>query len=114
MDAADSMLVGRGDFMAVEGANWLVAHLYGRLGAPDRALAAIRRRPYMSTFLWPPGLAETSRLEGRWAAAVGDRAGAVEAYRRYLVWRADPAPAKVPQRGGRTTARLGGVPAHAR
>jgi DNA-binding SARP family transcriptional activator/tetratricopeptide (TPR) repeat protein len=98
VDMADSMLVGRGDFMAVEGANWLVAHLYDRLAAPGRALAAIRRRPYMATFVWPAGLAETSRHEGRWAAATGDREGAVRAYRRYLAWRAAPAPEKTAQR----------------
>jgi hypothetical protein len=98
VDRADSMLVGRVDFMTVEGGNWLVAYLYDRLGAPDRALVAIRRRLYISTYPWPAGMAETSRLEGRWAAATEDRAGAVQAYRRYLMWRADPAPAKRAQR----------------
>jgi len=92
------MLIGRVDFMTVEGGNWLVAYLYGRLGSPDRALLAIRRRLYISTYPWPAGMAETSRMEGRWAVATGDRAGAVQAYRRYLMWRADPAPEKLAQR----------------
>ena len=98
VDRADSMLIGRVDFMTVEGGNWLVAYLYGRLGSPDRALLAIRRRLYISTYPWPAGMAETSRMEGRWAVATGDRAGAVQAYRRYLMWRADPAPEKLAQR----------------
>jgi eukaryotic-like serine/threonine-protein kinase len=98
LDTADSMLVGRGGLMTAEGFNWLVAHLYGRIGATDRALRAIRRRPYMSTFPWPAGLAESSRLEGRWAAALGDNAGAVAAYRRYLVMRRDPDAVRALQR----------------
>lgn len=61
-------------------------------------MATIRRRPYLATFPWPAGLAESSRQEGLWAAAVGDTAGAVAAYRRYLVWRAEPEPAKLAQR----------------
>jgi hypothetical protein len=39
------------------------------------------------------------RLEGQLAAQAGDRAGALSAYRRYLVWRANPEPERIPQRG---------------
>jgi hypothetical protein len=102
------MLVGRGGLMTAEGLNWLVAHLYGRIGATDRALRAIRRRPYMSTFPWPAGLAESSRLEGRWAAALGDSAGAVAASRRYRVMRREPDAVRALQRDS-VRAELGAV-----
>ena len=92
------MLLGRGDEMTIECFNPLIARLFASIGATDRALAAIRRRSQVGTFLYPPGLAETSRLEGLWAAETGDRTGAVLAYRRYLMFRTDPEPSKIPQR----------------
>jgi hypothetical protein len=84
--------------MTIECFNPLIARLYARIGVTDRALAAIRRRSQVGTYLYPVGLAETSRLEGLWAAGTGDRAGAVRAYRRYLMLRTDPEPSKIGQR----------------
>jgi hypothetical protein len=71
--------------------------LYARLGDTKRALRAVRRRAYIETFLHPTGLAETSRLEGLWAAQNGDQQGAVLAYKRYLMLRTDPEPSMIPQ-----------------
>ena len=98
LERADSMLLGRGDPITIECFNPLIARLYARLGATDRALSAIRRRSQVGTFLFPQGLAEASRLEGLWAARTGDRAGAALAYRRYLMFRTRPEPSKIPQR----------------
>ncbi len=41
-------------------------------------------------------LAVSLREEGRLAAAVGNRAGAIRAYRHYLALRSDPEPARWP------------------
>lgn len=98
LDLADSVLLGRGDQMTIECFNPLIARLYARIGVIHRALAAIRRRSQVGTYLYPVGLAETSRLEGLWAAGTGDRTGAARAYRRYLMLRTDPEPSKIGQR----------------
>ena len=98
LEVADSMLVGRMSGVIWEWFNPLIAHLYARIGATDRALAAIRRRYYVGSSFFPVGLAETSRFEGLWAAQTGDREGAKRAYRRYLMFRRNPEPSKVPQR----------------
>jgi DNA-binding SARP family transcriptional activator/TolB-like protein len=66
----------------------LIARLYERLGEPRRALQAIRKRSYMSS--WPRYLATAWREEGRLAQLVGDHAGAREAYESYLAFRASP------------------------
>jgi hypothetical protein len=42
--------------------------------------------------------AESSRLEGKRAAALGDSAGAIAAYRRYLVLRREPDAVRALQR----------------
>ena len=68
----------------------VVARLYERLGEPQRALDALRRRGYLSG--WPRYLATARREEGRLALAVGDSAGAVAVYRQYLALRADAEP----------------------
>ncbi len=73
----------------------LIARLYGRLGHPGRALQAIRKRSYMSS--WPRYLATTWREEGRLAQLVGDHAGAREAYESYLAFRTSPEEDVVPQ-----------------
>ena len=89
--------VGRLDSLMLSGpavgdastyAHLVVARLYTRLGAPDRALAAIRRRPYMVG--WPRYLATTRREEGRLALALGDRAQALTVLRQYLALREMP------------------------
>lgn len=72
-------------------ANLVVALAYEQLRDYDKALAAARRRPsvgagvpiYMSSYL---------KAEGRLAALAGDTAGAIRAYRHYLLWRARPEP----------------------
>ena len=71
-------------------AHLVVARLYERLGEPQRALEAVRRRGYLSG--WPRYLATARREEGRLALAVGDSAGAVAVYRQYLALRADAEP----------------------
>ena len=41
---------------------------------------------------------EQAWIEGRLAARVGDRSGAILAYQRYLILRRDPEPSLIPQR----------------
>jgi len=71
-------------------AHIVIAQLYERLGHPDQALAAIRRRVYMAG--WPRYLATARREEGRLALALGDRQRAMEVLGRYLALREDPEP----------------------
>jgi hypothetical protein len=71
--------------------NIAVARLYARLGDPERALEAIRRRPYMTG--WPRYLASSLREEGALAELVGDSTGAVRAFTAYLKLRKSPDPA---------------------
>jgi DNA-binding SARP family transcriptional activator len=71
-------------------ASLAIARLYERLGDPERALASIRRRPYLRG--WPRYLGSYLRSEGRLAAETGDRDGAGRAYRQYLAMRASAAP----------------------
>ena len=59
-------------------------------GDHSGALVAIRRRPYFIG--WQPFLASSLRHEGRLAAALGDRAGAVRAFEHHLALRHDPEP----------------------
>jgi DNA-binding SARP family transcriptional activator/TolB-like protein len=73
----------------------LIARLYERLGEPGRALQAIRKRSYMSS--WPRYLATAWREEGRLAQLVGDHRGAREAYERYLAFRTSPEDEVIPQ-----------------
>lgn len=56
--------------------NFATARLWERLGHPERALDATAML----------------REEGRLAALVGDREGAIDAYVRYLELRSDPEP----------------------
>lgn len=55
------------------------------LGDTVRALAAVRRRGYNGN-----EMASCYREEGRYAAATGDRAGGIRAYRAYLTRRSRP------------------------
>jgi hypothetical protein len=70
--------------------NLIVAGLWEASGNPGRALNAVRRRPVQ--YIHRPFYATTLRVEGRLAEAVGDRAGAIDAYRRYLALRTNPEP----------------------
>jgi len=74
----------------------VLARAYELLGQPARALAVLRRRPYEQWWT-PRHLAQSLRMEGRLAAQVGDTAGAIAAYRRYLVLRSDPDPDLIPK-----------------
>jgi hypothetical protein len=65
-----------------------LARAYVALGDNRRALDAVRRRPYMRR--WPHYLAAHLELEGKVAEAIGDSAGAADAYARYLTLRSDP------------------------
>jgi serine/threonine-protein kinase len=73
--------------------NLLLGRMLVDVGETERALAAIRRRPYWGPFceqyLSAP---EYLREEGRLAATVGDTAGAIQAYNYYLALREDPDP----------------------
>lgn len=69
-------------------AHLVAARLYEQVGEPRRALDVIRRRAYMDG--WPRYLATARRMEGRLATLVGDRAGALAAYRAYLALRSTP------------------------
>jgi hypothetical protein len=71
-------------------ASLAIGRLYDRLGDRERALASVRRRPYLRD--WPRYLASYLREEGRLAAATGDRDGAARAYRQYLAMRAGAEP----------------------
>ncbi|MEO8031681.1 MAG: protein kinase [Gemmatimonadota bacterium] len=96
VDLADSLWRGRegnAEFAAIQ-----LARLYQAQGRSDRALRAIRRRFYGNGEPNPPGLAESLRLEGLFAAQVGDKVGAIRAYRNYLKLRVDPEPSMIPQR----------------
>ena len=68
-----------------------LARLLEATGDRAGALAAVRRRPYFIG--WQPFLASSLRYEGRLAASVGDRDGAVRAYEHHLALRHDPEPA---------------------
>jgi serine/threonine-protein kinase len=74
--------------------NLTVARL--RLASGDRtgALAATRRR--INFYINVAGLSTLLRMEGQLAAAVGDTAGAIRAYRHYLALRTDPEPVLQP------------------
>lgn len=96
LDRADSLWRGREGFSAV--ASLQLARLYERQGRPDRALRAVRRRYSPNGEPEPPGLAEAYRLEGKYAAQLGDRADAIRAYRYYLQMRHDPEPSRTAQR----------------
>ena len=67
-----------------------LARLLETAGDRAGALAALRRRPYFIG--WQPFLAASLRTEGRLAAALGDRIGAVRAYEHHLALRHDPEP----------------------
>jgi hypothetical protein len=71
-------------------ASLAIARLYERLGDTERALASIRRRPYLRG--WPRYLSSYLREEGRLAVVTGDRDGASRAYRQYLMLRTSVAP----------------------
>ncbi|HEU4565457.1 MAG TPA: hypothetical protein VFS05_12430, partial [Gemmatimonadaceae bacterium] len=87
--ALDSLMLGgpaAGD--AASYAYLVVARLYERLGEPESALSAIRRRAYMTG--WPRYLATAWREEGSLAERVGERDAARRAYARYLALRRAP------------------------
>ena len=106
LDVADSLW--RGQEGNVEWAAMRIARLYQEQGRMDRGLRAIRRRYSSLGEPKPMGLAESYRLEGKLAAAAGDRPGAMRAYRNYLRMRVDPEAAKMAQRDS-VVAELGEV-----
>jgi hypothetical protein len=101
--ALDSLLT-TGIFTAITGdplifaGNLMSARLHARSGNAARALAAARRRAYPRDAGGSPVmLSPLLREEARLAAQVGDRAGAVRAYRHYLALRAQPEPPVAPE-----------------
>ncbi len=77
--------VGFEDFVNLE-----VARLRERQGDLPGALRAVRRRSY--SYHLTDYLAAHLREEGRLAALTGDKAGAVRAWRHFVVLRSDPEP----------------------
>jgi hypothetical protein len=76
--------------------NLTAARLHAARGDLPAALAAVRRRARWTTF--PADyLASYLREEGRLAALLGDRSGAIRAYRRYLALRSRPEPSVAEQ-----------------
>ncbi len=73
----------------------VLARLLETQGDPRAALAAVRRRPYVSTLVLY--LSTFLREEGRLAALTGDSAGAIRAYKHYLALRSDPEPSIKPE-----------------
>jgi hypothetical protein len=67
----------------------VLAQLLHRRGEYERALSAARMRAYRGAFFHHRRLA-LLKEEGDLAAIVGDTAGAIEAYSRYLAFRTDP------------------------
>jgi hypothetical protein len=72
----------------------LLARGWARVGDPEAGLRLLRRRQLNNPAYF---LATILAEEGRLAARVGDRDGAIRAYRHYLVLRTDPDPALVPE-----------------
>ena len=86
VDQLDSMVLAShvvGDL--AQYAPLLIARLHERTGDRPRALAALRRRGYMSD--WPRYLAVMLREEARLSRQVGDTTGAGAATARYLQYR---------------------------
>jgi hypothetical protein len=78
-------------------ANLVAGRLWHERGEYERALAAVRRRVEGAM---PPAVhVSLARDEARYAALLGDREGAIRAYRRYLDMRSDPEPALQSQVG---------------
>lgn len=84
-----------GGSLVQSGWNLVAARLWESRRDLERALGATRRRVYMlSTGVY---YSTMLREEGRLAALVGDRDGAISAYQRYLALRWDPEPALAPE-----------------
>jgi serine/threonine-protein kinase len=117
VDRLDALLLREGEFFGstpvdVYASNLVLARLRVALGDVSGALAATRRRSYQA-FYGSIFLSTYLREEARLAARVGDRAGAIRAYRHYLLLRANPEPALRPDAGRvrAELARLEGEPA---
>lgn len=76
-------------------ANLLLSRLHEAQGDLPRALESLRRRHYGLGL--PLYLSSYLREEGRLAALLGDRPGAIAAYGHYLALRQDPEPSLRPQ-----------------
>jgi len=76
----------------------LLSRLYESRGDDSAALAAVRRRNMWETYPRSPFLTASLRREGDLAMRLGDREGAIRAYRWYLTLMKDPDPALVPRR----------------
>jgi hypothetical protein len=87
---ADSLMrehPGPGHYSA-EVQNLILARLLREFDQPEQALAAIRRRLYMTPVIMDyTSIPEYLREEARLAAVMGDTTGAVEAYRHYFALR---------------------------
>lgn len=76
-----------------------VARLLEARGEVARALAAVRRRPYIMDIQGTDGLAPQLREEGRLALMVADTVGAIRAWTHFLALRANPEPSLARETG---------------
>ncbi len=74
----------------------MISRLHEAMGDVPGALAAIRRRHIYGPNQ-PEYFSSYVREEGRLAALVGDREGAIRAYQHYLALRDDPEPSVQPE-----------------
>jgi serine/threonine-protein kinase len=95
LDRLDTLMTRGPAELDAQIGNLVVARLRSERGESASALRALRRRPYTVLALFY--LAESLREEGRLAALVGDREGAIRAYRHYLALRTRPEPALQPE-----------------
>ena len=87
MARLDSIMTSGPYVFGSDWGNLALARRYAAVGDTASALRVVRRRPYD----WDSGplyLASYLRAEGRYAAAMGDREGAAQAYDQYLALRA--------------------------
>jgi len=95
LGALDSLMRSGPPYRSMDQAwNLVEARLLEATGDRAAALATLRRRLY--DVAEPLYLSTYLREEGRLAALTGDTAGAIRAYRHYLVLQADPEPALQP------------------
>ena len=97
-----AVLRAKVDSMALDGCcalppfvNFELARAYEESGDEAGALRVIRRGVWYNP---PRMLATQLREEGRLAARLGDRTGAIRAYEHYLALRSNPEPARLAQR----------------
>jgi tetratricopeptide (TPR) repeat protein len=93
---ADSLARGRRERSEI--ISFVLAAAHHQAGDPARALAALERTGRQLADIQALGAAPRRLFEARYAAALGQRQRAINAYETYLRMRTNPDPALVPQR----------------